>query len=137
MKKIVIVFLVALMACEAENLSSSYWGDGNYVGTFFRGTPTSLPSPVHVNIKIEGNKFEGEADGRIPAICRGTFQMKNDSTIQFTNECVFTADFDWTYILQGDFTMKVEEPFIYLTKRYPDNQTYDVYKMEKVAVTKQ
>ena len=137
MKKIFfgLTLLIFAAACETENLALSDLREGLYTGTFIRGTPTSLPKPVQVRILIGAGSFEGSSDEKIPAICKRNFQLKNDSTINFTNDCSFTADFDWTYILQGDFAIKYEEPFVYLTKRYPDGQTYDVYKLERVSVT--
>ena len=137
MKKIffALTLLIFATACETENLTLTSLSEGLYVGSFIRGTPTSLPQPVQVRILFGKGTFEGSSDEKIPAICKGSFQLKNDSTINFANECSFTADFDWTYILRGDFAIKYEEPFVYLTKKYPDGQTYDVYKLERVSAT--
>ena len=137
MKKLCFILVLAILAtaCETDHLALSDLQEGLYTGTFIRGTPTSLPRPIDVRILIESGTFDGSSVEKIPAICKGSYRLKNDSTINFTNDCAFTADFDWTYILQGDYTIKYEEPFVYLTKRYPDGQTYDVYKLERISAT--
>lgn len=137
MKKLffAMTLLVVATACQTENLALSDLREGLYTGTFIRGTPTSLPKPVQVRIQFGQETFEGSSDEKLPVICKGTFQLKNDSTVNFTNYCFFTADFDWTYILEGEFTIRYDDPFVYLTKRYPDGQTYDVYKLERVSAT--
>jgi len=37
-----------------------------------------------------------------PAVCSGTYAMSGDK-ITFTNECMWTADFDWSLVLNGEW----------------------------------
>ena len=73
-----------------------------------RGNNTSK-----VELQLIDNEFFGGATGtegfyKFPAICRGTYSIKNKE-IKFTNTCAWTAEFDWTLILSGNwnFTLKI------------------------------
>lgn len=124
-------FLVAivLISCEYDQVEKLSFGDGVYEGQFFRGSPLSLPVPVKVKIEIDNNAFSGSADGRLPVICKGTFAL-GDGTITFSNRCFFTADFDWTYILDGEYNISLQEDQVTLTKSY-DGGVTDVYQLKK------
>lgn len=73
--------------------------EGNYSGTFTRGNESS-----NVQLVFENGKFEGSSEvTKFPAICNGTYQVSGNK-IEFTNSCVWTAEFDWSLILAGSWT---------------------------------
>ena len=74
---------------------------GSYMGTFHR---TGMDT-VGLILSFSENNFEGSSTRpKYPAICRGSFQL-NTTTVTFTDSCVWTADFDWTLILNGNYNI--------------------------------
>lgn len=96
---------VAFSACEKDSDDESNAPDqlyGRYKGTFHRtGTDSS---EVNIFFKSDG-KYEGSSSERnYPAICGGSFNL-DGNRIEFTDSCSWTADFDWTLILDGNYTI--------------------------------
>ena len=98
---------------------------GNYEGTFTRTSPTAFYPPADVTLTLRDGKFTGESNSpKYPAICKGTYRIDGD-VIEFTNECVWTADFDWTLILNGKFTLSEQGDQIVMRKQMGDvSDTY-------------
>ncbi len=64
---------------------------------------------VAVDITFTGNLFEGYSTRtKYPAICNGSFEL-NKNTIVFYDSCIWTADFDWIFILTGEFKVHFED----------------------------
>jgi hypothetical protein len=77
--------------------------DGTYNGTFQRQTSTG-GSISNVSITFSENNYTGQSDvPRYPAICHGAYIVKRSDSITFQNACFWTADFDWSLILSGDY----------------------------------
>ena len=133
MKTTVVVFVTLLasliVSCddkEIENIELN----GTYVGNFNRSSPVGDWKSANVTLKFENNSFVGESDiEKYPAICTGTFEIVGNE-INFENECVWTAEFDWTFILSGKFEISTEENELVLTRRYDEN-TLDQYILTK------
>lgn len=92
-----------LVACDKNDSPDPGTGElsGTFMGTFSRtGMDTS-----GVTLEFNENSFQGQTiQPRYPAICRGSFVL-HESTITFTDSCVWTADFDWTLILNGNYNI--------------------------------
>jgi hypothetical protein len=74
--------------------------EGMFIGTFNR---TGMDT-ASVTLTLDGNKFNGQSDmAKYPAICHGSFEI-NDNTIVFSDSCAWTANFDWSLILNGSYT---------------------------------
>jgi hypothetical protein len=72
---------------------------GSYIGIFKRsGMNTSK-----IYIRFTETGFEGGSDrSKYPAICRGSFRQE-ESTLTFIDSCQWSADFDRTFILKGEY----------------------------------
>ena len=92
--------------------------DGEYTGTFERGEQTSN---VKLNFTNETYSGESETD-RFPAICSGNFSISED-LIEFENICPWTADFDWTLILDDKWDYTLENNLLIITKSNGDKYT--------------
>lgn len=102
---------------------------GTYEGTFQRTVEGNSQGIANVQLTFEGGLFNGNSDEQnYPVICSGSYSL-NRSTIQFSNTCMFTADFDWTLILNGDFRIEREGNELILTKS--DGVTVDRYSLVK------
>ena len=79
---------------------------GRYVGTFNRsGMDTA---PVSIFFKDRG-RYEGSSSRqKYPAICRGSF-LAHETSITFSDSCTWTADFDWTLILNGTYNITYKD----------------------------
>jgi hypothetical protein len=74
--------------------------EGMYIGTFHR---TGMDTAI-VTLTFEGNRFSGQSDhSKYPAICHGSYEVY-DKNIQFTDSCTWTANFNWTLILNGTYS---------------------------------
>lgn len=119
----ILSFLV--LSCSSKNSSNSVI-DGDYEGSFNRESPNAFNPSSEVSLTFDNGSFEGVSSmNDYPAICNGTYEI-NKSEITFENECVFTADFDWTFILDGTFEFQFIENELRIRKEY-GSQTYDTY----------
>lgn len=131
MKPILLAFCcLFLISCEAGLLGDGVLTDGTYVGVFTRMDPVAKYQPSNVTITITGDRFVGSSSIRhYPAICEGRFST-NGRVVEFENDCLFTADFDWTYILGGTFQLETERNTLMLTKSYGAGR-YDTYTLTR------
>lgn len=89
---------------------------GIYKGQFMRASPYAKYAPSNVTIEFTSDQFSGQSEvTNFPAICSGTFSIKG-TEINFENECFFTADFDWTLILKGNFQLQVTGSQLEMTR---------------------
>jgi len=106
--------------------------EGTYTGTFQRTVGNEAGEISQVTVTFENNSWEGQsATPQYPALCKGTYLVKGN-IISFENHCMFTADFDWTLILKGEYEMERSENTLTLTKVYPNatGQIKDVYTLQ-------
>lgn len=126
---IVLAFTLVLSACDKSDTDTVTLKDGTYTGQFFRTSPTGDWKVSKVKLTLNKGTFTGESEmNKYPAICNGTYTISND-TIVFKDQCVWTADFDWTLILSGTFEITVDGQAI-LLKRYFDQNMYDTYQLK-------
>lgn len=106
---------------------------GDYTGTFFRVSPVALYPVANVNLFLMEGEFRGDTDtNRYPAICPGTYAVSG-TTVEFTNDCVWTADFDWSLILSGTFEFTATSDSLHLVKHNGD--VTDIYRLKRNAPT--
>ncbi len=124
---ILCVLWMALPACneEEENIQLD---ESSLSGTFVRLSPDSegVESPVLLN--LSNGQYTGQADSLYyPAICEGTYSIEG-RRITFTNECGWTANFDWTYILQGTYIVEENHNETVLIQEVGEN-IYNIYRL--------
>lgn len=126
---LIVIVLFACLACEKADTGVSIVR-ANYTGTFIRTSPTAKFRPADVTVSLTDSTFEGSSSiEKYPAICNGTYSISGDE-ITFNNECMFTADFDWTYILSGKFKFYYEGEELIITRSYEGSVT-DTYRLKK------
>lgn len=104
-------FLVVLISCNKKNDNIELNINGNYVGTFERNGNNS-----EVNLTFNNGTFIGQSKlEKFPALCRGTYTSSGNK-ITFTNNCAWTAEFDWTLILSGDWNVNLTTKTLSMTK---------------------
>lgn len=132
---IITLLSFSFIGCEAgEDVPLSNL-DGKYVG-YFQRTVGKEPGHVsQIRLKFTSNTWEGHSDTpQYPALCKGTYELKG-SKILFENNCFFTADFDWSLILNGEYTVKYSGNTVTMTKVIsPENQNQiiDVFTLQPI-----
>jgi hypothetical protein len=132
MKSLAFIFIASLVfiACK-KNDSDDTAGrqlDASYFGTFTRtGMETAF-----VNLTFANNTFNGTSDHtKYPAICHGSFDL-DEHNIYFVDSCSWTADFDWTLILNGVYNISFPSDQEVRIWRTIGNVT-DEYLLRKLA----
>lgn len=128
-KIVMILSLLGFMfSCESEG--DIHLPEGKYSGYFVRSTGDDAGSPSEVVLMFSGNTFTGSSDTpKYPAICEGTFSIKEDK-ITFTNTCPWTAEFDWTLILNGEYVIYVDGDQVKFFRDY-NGKSSDTYVLVK------
>lgn len=106
--------------------------DGVYSGTFTLTTPIGISSG-DVTIEINGNRFAASGNSnRIPAGGSGTWSLDPDNhIIVFQDENFWTADFDWSLILSGNFIYTFDGNNLVLNRSVGDGSTTQKYELKK------
>lgn len=128
------LLLLLFFSCGSKLMkNTTTFPEGTYKGQFIRSSPLARYAPANITLTFKGNKFSGTSDrSNYPAICEGTFEVK-DKYIEFKNDCSFTADFDWSYILKGSFEFTWQEGTLEMTRKTGD--TTDHYSVVLVPAT--
>ncbi|HET8860122.1 hypothetical protein [Marivirga sp.] len=127
---IIISIGVLLISCNRNEVQPSMIADGTYTGEFHRSSPIADYQPARVTLVFKGNKFEGESSiVKYPAICRGTYNGEG-TQIEFENLCIWTAEFDWSFILSGKFDISTTGDLITIKRSYGEG-IYDTYTLRK------
>jgi len=128
------IILLTSIGCESLHNESDKIPDGLYIGTFQRQLAFGGGDTAHVTITFSSGSWTGQSDKpNYPALCHGTYKIEAHKII-FTNNCVFTADFDWTLILSGnyDFTLNGNQIKIVRSDLGPTSDTWiDNYTLTK------
>ena len=106
---------LAFLTNSCKKNSNTLITNGTYKGTFERSITNKISN---VRLKFSSNKFEGESQYiHYPDLCHGSFSINRD-TASFENACIYTAEFDWSYILSGKFKISVSGDSLILTRGY-------------------
>jgi hypothetical protein len=125
---LLIGFTVLFSCSDKENSQQPLAGD--YVGTFYRTRDNVKVLESAITLVFNNGEFSGGgANHQSPAVCRGTYSL-GVNEVDFANQCFFTANFDWTLILSGKFTISETSEAIILSKEI-DSQNGDFYELSK------
>ena len=137
MKKVhlyVVIFALLSVSCESDH-NNSEMPSGIYSGTFQRQLAFGGGEIANVSITFSEKTWIGQSDrSKYPALCHGTFSL-NNAKIIFTSECAWTADFDWSLILDGAYDFTLNGKQILITKGY-SGPSADAWT-DKYILTKQ
>jgi len=122
------MLLALFTGCDEDNDVTTL--NGTYTGTFRRYVPVEVLPISNVTVFFTSTGFSGYSDlQRYPAVCKGKYVLRRDK-IDLENQCAWTAEFDWTYILSGSFDITKVQNKIVMTRRYDENH-YDQYILER------
>ena len=99
---IIFCLTLSFTSCN-KSTSNSIILNGTYSGTFQRLTKSG-GQISNVTITFSGNTWTGQSQyAKYPALCQGTYKEISADSISFENTCPWTAEFDWSLILNGDY----------------------------------
>lgn len=115
-----------LCNCKKSENEITKIPEGNYIGTFQRIPVWSDGQISNISITFSSGKWSGQSDiSKYPALCHGTYEVQNNKLI-FQNECAWTAEFDWSLILSGEYQFTINGNSLIFTRDYR-NSTNDTY----------
>jgi hypothetical protein len=126
---LLVLLCVGLVSCDKnEGNTQVALKSGTYTGEFSRFNPDGRCTPTPVTLVIQNNSFNGFGDlTTSPAIGAGVYKLTG-AEIEFTDQRVWTDEFDWTYVLNGKYKFKTIGDEVIIVRMYA-NQTTDVYKL--------
>jgi hypothetical protein len=122
-------FTWILISCENNDISkNSDLTFGTYKGVFVRSSPYAKYATSNITLTFTAGAFTGESDTpKYPAICNGTYKIIGQE-IEFFNACPWTAEFDWSLILNGKFKLDVDGEQLQMRRHLNGNADY--YKLQ-------
>ncbi len=118
--KLLLLVLLVTTGCDRDPIETITVADlrGEYTGTFERDGEVS-----NVELQFNNRQFTGSSEiQKFPAICKGEFTLKSN-VIVFSNICPWTAEFDWTLILNGEWFYHISGNTLILTSSIGDKYT--------------
>jgi hypothetical protein len=113
-----IMLVLTIVSCNKDENNIETNINGNYTGTFERNGSIS-----NVQISLNNGIFNGQgALEKFPALCNGSYSISGN-TITFENACPWTAEFDWTLILSGNWTYSINNNELVFIKENGDKYT--------------
>ena len=121
-----VCFLLQVAACKHTTPPAPRL-DGTYTGTFQRQYGGSGRTS-QVSLVFSGGKWSGTGQTpKYPGLCSGTYEISGNNKINFTNSCIWTAEFDWSLILAHEYELKITGNNVEMSR---DNPPYrDVYQL--------
>lgn len=123
MKVQICIFLFALilsLGCK-KSTNVDILLDGNYTGVLVvTNSVKSVPETRPITISLKDEKFSITPSGTTnlkPSGGKGTYTFKNGIGY-FADEGVWTADFDWNMILNGEYDIRSSGIDLTLRKRF-------------------
>ena len=126
--------LLILSSCSEDGQLEQKFEEGTFTGTFQRDLVFGDSEFANITLTFDGNRWSGTGDyPKYPALCRGTYSI-NGNKITFQNECAWTAEFDWTLILSGEYKLTKTGSVLEFSRDYR-SATSDTY-IDQFRLTK-
>lgn len=122
------LFAIGISSCKKETDKGNEL-NGTYKGTFKRYNVQGAQE-AQVELVFNYPNWTGTSSiQKYPALSNGTFSYK-DYELKFKNGSAWTADFDWTFILDGNYLDHPSGDSLTITRSY-GNGAVDVYKLKR------
>lgn len=135
-----LVALCLLFGCKKDRVIKQPFITGKYVGTFnyVIGDKTIISTgPAQITFGPTTYNSIGQTDKK-PAGGSGTYTFNPDA-ITFTDKQVWTADFNWSFILKDEYAYQAKGDSLILKRQLPIQipginsfQTICIYKLKRV-----
>lgn len=117
MTKVFLFFILVLALGCSDKLSPDTL-NGRYTGTFHYISPADgQQTSAGAQVIFSDGKFQSAGNANhIPAGGSGSFVFTGDKFIEFRDENIWTANFDWGLILNGKYNYRVQADSLTLTR---------------------
>ena len=108
--------LLSLSACS-DKLSVDTL-EGTFTGKFYYLPPSeSRMVSADAEVSFSDSRYSSKGNtGYVPAGGSGTFAIQNDQIVDFKDENIWTANFDWGLILNGKYKYEVKGDSLILNR---------------------
>lgn len=91
---------------------------GTFSGKFYYLPPSeSKMVTADAEVSFSDSRYTSKGNtGYVPAGGSGTFALENNQIVNFKDENIWTANFDWGLILQGKYTYQVKGDSLILNR---------------------
>jgi len=131
---VIVIIILTSIGCESKHNAPDNIPDGIYTGTFQRQQAFGGGEIAQVTITFSSNTWTGQSNmQKYPALCHGTYKLDNQK-ITFANDCAWTAEFDWSLILSGEFDFHLNNNQLTIIRSFlgPSTDTWsDNYTLTK------
>lgn len=131
---LITILAISFNACENDVNNDNESLNGDYTGIFtveYSVGGDTFSNPVNLSFNSENNYQSSGNDNFIPAGGSGTYE-KTTTTINFSDNNVWTANFDGNLILNGEYnyTINGNELIISANKNGVGFYKYELTKVE-------
>lgn len=115
-----LLIILSFFSCKDESVGPLV--DGEYSGKFYYGSMFGGMQEAGASVKISNGRYESVGNSnRVPAGGSGILSVVDKTTFAFSDENVWTADFDWNLILNGKYSFEVKGDSLFLDKKFEGN----------------
>lgn len=118
-KKLLIAAIVFVSAGCSDKLAVNTL-NGTYTGQFYYlepGKPLAEKVSAPASVSFSGANFSSQGNSnRVPAGGSGKFDILKDKQVNFNDENMWTANFDWGLILTGKYNYEHKGDSLILTR---------------------
>ena len=122
--------LLAMSGCDETETATVR---GSFSGTFTaHGSPGGMPEKSGpVTVTFDGNTYRSTSNpDRVPAGGSGTFRLLDDERVLFEDQNIWTADFYWGLILNGEYRYQFKGDSLSITRYSGPAKIYE-YKLKR------
>jgi hypothetical protein len=123
--------LLFVAGCDKNELAGL---KGSFTGTFTDHGNISAGIPEKsgpVQVTFDGNTYRSTGNpDRIPAGGSGTYKLLDGTRILFEDKNIWTANFDWGLILNGEYEYRFKGDSLLITRYSQDSKRYE-YKLKQ------
>lgn len=122
-----ILLVATLTGCDETEIAKL---KGSYSGTFTYHSPEA-PKTGPVTVTFDGTSYSSTRNpDYIPAGGSGTFEFREKNTVKFEDQNMWTANFDWNLILNGEYDYEVKGDSLIITRSRNEVKLYE-YRLKR------
>lgn len=117
MKKIILAAIVLTVSACTDKLTVSTI-NGTYTGKFYYTPPSDTnKASGDAEVSFSDSKYTSKGNkDYIPAGGSGSFEIQNDHILDFKDQNIWTANFDWGLILNGKYKYQLKGDSLLLNR---------------------